>query len=150
MALAIESVRKGVATGGPVVAVAILAKDMAIAAANTGFASSARNPMPLSAIIVDDEQLARDELAYLLRRRRHQHRRAGQNGLRSRQPKIKEPDPVWCISTCRCPGPTVSASSKNCSTAGSTAQDCLRYCLRSIRSESVRSECGGLHPQALR
>ena len=40
---------------------------MAIAAANTGFASSARNPMPLSAIIVDDEQLARDELAYLLK-----------------------------------------------------------------------------------
>jgi len=40
---------------------------IAIAAANTGFASSARNPMPLSAIIVDDEQLARDELAYLLK-----------------------------------------------------------------------------------
>src|SRR5271156_3319767 len=40
---------------------------MAIAAANTGSTSSARNPMPLSAIIVDDEQLARDELAYLLK-----------------------------------------------------------------------------------
>jgi two-component system, LytTR family, response regulator LytT len=40
---------------------------MPIAAATTGFAGSARNPMPLSAVIVDDEQLARDELAYLLK-----------------------------------------------------------------------------------
>src|ERR1700687_1827598 len=40
---------------------------MAIAAATTGLTSSARNPMPLSAIIGDDEQLARDELAYLLK-----------------------------------------------------------------------------------
>jgi two-component system LytT family response regulator/two-component system response regulator LytT len=39
---------------------------MAIAAAAT-VTSSARTPMPLSAIIVDDEQLARDELAYLLK-----------------------------------------------------------------------------------
>jgi len=42
-------------------------KDMAIAAATAGSTSSARNPMPLSAVIVDDEQLARDELAYLLK-----------------------------------------------------------------------------------
>jgi two-component system LytT family response regulator/two-component system response regulator LytT len=40
---------------------------MAIAAATTGVTSTARNPMPLSAVIVDDEQLARDELAYLLK-----------------------------------------------------------------------------------
>jgi two-component system, LytTR family, response regulator LytT len=40
---------------------------MAIATAHAGFTSSVRNPMPLSAIIVDDEQLARDELAYLLK-----------------------------------------------------------------------------------
>jgi two-component system LytT family response regulator/two-component system response regulator LytT len=39
---------------------------MAIAAAAT-VTSSARTPMPLSAIIVDDEQLAREELAYLLK-----------------------------------------------------------------------------------
>lgn len=39
---------------------------MTIAAPNTGFTSPARNSMPLSAIIVDDEQLARDELKYLL------------------------------------------------------------------------------------
>src|ERR1700680_1732882 len=39
---------------------------MAIAAATASSTSSARNPMPLSAVIVDDEQLARDELAYLL------------------------------------------------------------------------------------
>src|SRR5580658_4922124 len=40
---------------------------MAIAAATTGFTGLARSPMPLSAVIVDDEQLARDELAYLLK-----------------------------------------------------------------------------------
>src|SRR5271154_909010 len=40
---------------------------MSIAAATTGSTSSARNPMPLSAILVDDQQLARDELAYLLK-----------------------------------------------------------------------------------
>src|SRR5467141_2250 len=40
---------------------------MAIAATNSGLTGSARNPMPLSAVIVDDEQLARDELAYLLK-----------------------------------------------------------------------------------
>jgi two-component system response regulator LytT len=39
---------------------------MAIAALNNA-ANPARNTMPLSAIIVDDEQLARDELAYLLK-----------------------------------------------------------------------------------
>src|SRR5260370_28533381 len=55
-------------TGGLPAAVDILTiKDMAIAAATTGSTSSARNPMPLSAVIVDDEQLARDELAYLLK-----------------------------------------------------------------------------------
>src|SRR5271168_4061839 len=41
--------------------------DMAIAAASAGYIGSAHHPMPLSAIIVDDEQLARDELAYLLK-----------------------------------------------------------------------------------
>src|SRR6202166_3739832 len=40
---------------------------MAIASWNNASASSARNTMPLSAVIVDDEQLARDELAYLLK-----------------------------------------------------------------------------------
>jgi len=40
---------------------------MAIAALNNASANPARNTMPLSAVIVDDEQLARDELAYLLK-----------------------------------------------------------------------------------
>src|SRR5665213_3561823 len=40
---------------------------MAIASLNNASATSARNTMPLSALIVDDEQLARDELAYLLK-----------------------------------------------------------------------------------
>jgi two-component system LytT family response regulator/two-component system response regulator LytT len=42
-------------------------KNMVIASLNNASASSARNTMPLSAVIVDDEQLARDELAYLLK-----------------------------------------------------------------------------------
>jgi len=42
-------------------------KNMAIASLNNASATSARNTMPLSAVIVDDEQLARDELAYLLK-----------------------------------------------------------------------------------
>jgi len=47
---------------------AILTTDpMAIPASHTGIASSGHHPAPLSAIIVDDEQLARDELAYLLK-----------------------------------------------------------------------------------
>src|SRR5580704_16139812 len=45
----------------------LISKDMVIATATTGSTSSARTPMPLSAVIVDDEQLARDELAYLLK-----------------------------------------------------------------------------------
>ena len=40
---------------------------MTIATANTGLTNAARNTMPLSVVIVDDEQLARDELAYLLK-----------------------------------------------------------------------------------
>ncbi len=40
---------------------------MPTAAATSSFPSSARSPLPLSAIVVDDEQLARDELAYLLK-----------------------------------------------------------------------------------
>jgi two-component system, LytTR family, response regulator LytT len=40
---------------------------MTLAAANAGLASASRHSLPLSAVIVDDEQLARDELAYLLK-----------------------------------------------------------------------------------
>ena len=40
---------------------------MTIATAHTGLNNAARNTMPLSVVIVDDEQLARDELAYLLK-----------------------------------------------------------------------------------
>src|SRR5208282_3979593 len=64
----VSALCKCTSTGGIPAALAILnIKDMAIAAVNAGFTSSARNSMPLSAIIVDDEQLARDELAYLLK-----------------------------------------------------------------------------------
>src|SRR6202451_1806937 len=40
---------------------------MAMSALHSGYTGSDRDPMPLTAIIVDDEQLARDELAYLLK-----------------------------------------------------------------------------------
>jgi two-component system response regulator LytT len=40
---------------------------MAMAAVNTVFSNPSRNSMPFSAVIIDDEQLARDELAYLLK-----------------------------------------------------------------------------------
>src|ERR1022692_4041368 len=64
----VSALCKCTSTGGIPAALAILnIKDMAIAAVNAGFISSARNSMPLSAVIVDDEQLARDELAYLLK-----------------------------------------------------------------------------------
>jgi two-component system LytT family response regulator/two-component system response regulator LytT len=43
-------------------------KDTAMAAENAGrIGGAALNPMPLSVVIVDDEQLAREELAYLLK-----------------------------------------------------------------------------------
>ena len=61
-----QSVRNS-PTGGIRDAVAILNRSMAIAALNNASANPARNTMPLSAVIVDDEQLARDELAYLLK-----------------------------------------------------------------------------------
>jgi two-component system, LytTR family, response regulator LytT len=40
---------------------------MTLAAANAGLVSASRHSVPLSAVIVDDEELARDELAYLLK-----------------------------------------------------------------------------------
>jgi two-component system, LytTR family, response regulator LytT len=40
---------------------------MTLAAANAGLVNASRHSVPLSAIIVDDEELARDELAYLLK-----------------------------------------------------------------------------------
>src|ERR1022692_3315413 len=64
----VSALCKCTSTGGIPAALAILnIKDMAIAAVNAGFISSARNSMFLSVVIVDDEQLARDELAYLLK-----------------------------------------------------------------------------------
>jgi two-component system LytT family response regulator/two-component system response regulator LytT len=77
---------------------------MAIAAANTGFASSARNPMPLSAIIVDDEQLARDELAYLLKNAGDINIVAqGKNGLEAVN-LIKEHNPDLVFLDVQMPG----------------------------------------------
>src|ERR1700687_3011694 len=77
---------------------------MAIAAATTGLTSSARNPMPLSAIIVDDEQLARDELAYLLKNAGDVNVVAqGKNGLEAVN-LIKEHNPDLVFLDVQMPG----------------------------------------------
>src|SRR5580658_7519278 len=77
---------------------------MAIAAVNTGVTSSARHPMPLSAIIVDDEQLARDELAYLLKKAGDVNVVAqGKNGLEAIN-LIKEHNPDLVFLDVQMPG----------------------------------------------
>lgn len=65
--------------------------------------------MPLSAIIVDDEQLARDELSYLLKSVDDINVVAqGNNGIEAVN-LIKEFSPICCFSMCRCQGLTASA-----------------------------------------
>ncbi len=77
---------------------------MAIAAATTGVSSSARNPASLSAIIVDDEQLARDELAYLLKNAGDVNVVAqGKNGLEAVS-LIKEHSPDLVFLDVQMPG----------------------------------------------
>src|SRR5208283_4799683 len=77
---------------------------MAIAAAHAGVTSSLRNPMPLSAIIVDDEQLARDELAYLLKNAGDVNVVAqGKNGLEAVS-LIKEHSPDLVFLDVQMPG----------------------------------------------
>ncbi len=77
---------------------------MTIATASTGFTSSARNLVPLSAIIVDDEQLARDELAYLLKNAGDVNLVAqGKNGLEAVS-LIKEHNPDLVFLDVQMPG----------------------------------------------
>jgi CheY-like chemotaxis protein len=77
---------------------------MTIAAASSGFTSSARSLMPLSAIIVDDEQLARDELAYLLKNAGDVNVVAqGKNGLEAVS-LIKEHNPDLVFLDVQMPG----------------------------------------------
>jgi two-component system LytT family response regulator/two-component system response regulator LytT len=77
---------------------------MTIAAASSGFTSSARSLMPLSAIIVDDEQLARDELAYLLKHAGDVNVVAqGKNGLEAVS-LIKEHNPDLVFLDVQMPG----------------------------------------------
>src|SRR5258707_1570536 len=92
-------------TGGRSPAVAILGvSDMAIAGASTGIEHSARNSMPLSAILVDDEQLARDELAYLLKNLDEVNVVAqGKNGLEAIS-LIKEHNPDLVFLDVQMPG----------------------------------------------
>ena len=68
--------------------------------------------MSLSAVIVDDEQLARDELAYLLKELDVDVVAQGKNGMEAvNLPRSSRRN---CSSlTCRCPGLTASAPSRN-------------------------------------
>src|SRR6202162_1040548 len=77
---------------------------MAIATASAGVASSARSPMPLFAILVDDEQLALDELAYLLKNAGDVNVVAqGKNGLEAVS-LIKEHNPDLVFLDVQMPG----------------------------------------------
>ncbi len=79
-------------------------QSMAIAAAHTGIASSVHHAMPLSVIIVDDEQLARDELAYLLKNAGDINVVAqGKNGLEAIS-LIKEHNPDLVFLDVQMPG----------------------------------------------
>jgi len=72
--------------------------------------------MPLSAVIVDDEQLARDELAYLLKSAGDVNVVAqGKNGLEAVN-LIKEHSPDLVFLDVQMPGLDGSASSRNSST----------------------------------
>src|ERR1700722_11676102 len=78
--------------------------NMAIPATHTGIASSAHHAMPLSVIIVDDEQLARDELAYLLKNAGDINVVAqGKNGLEAIS-LIKEHNPDLVFLDVQMPG----------------------------------------------
>jgi hypothetical protein len=106
----IDPRRIRIATSGLPAAVTILTiKDTAIAAAIAGFIRSSNlNPMPLSAVIVDDEQLARDELAYLLKNLDDVNVVAqGKNGLEAIS-LIREQIRISCFSTSTCRAWTVS------------------------------------------
>src|SRR5260221_7522803 len=77
---------------------------MAIAAATASSTSSARNPIPLSAVIVDDEQLARDELAFLLKNLNDVNVVAqGKNGIEAIS-LIKEHNPDLVFLDVQMPG----------------------------------------------
>jgi two-component system response regulator LytT len=77
---------------------------MAIATAASSLTGTSRNPMALSAIIVDDEQLARDELAYLLKHAGGVNLVAqGKNGLEAVS-LIKEHNPDLVFLDVQMPG----------------------------------------------
>ena len=60
--------------------------------------------MTISALIIDDEQLARDELAYLLESATDVDVVAqGANGIEAVE-LIEEHHPDWCFWMCRCRG----------------------------------------------
>jgi two-component system, LytTR family, response regulator LytT len=77
---------------------------MAIATAASSLTGTSRNPIALSAIIVDDEQLARDELAYLLKHAGGVNLVAqGKNGLEAVS-LIKEHNPDLVFLDVQMPG----------------------------------------------
>jgi len=84
--------------------------------------------MPLSAVIVDDEQLARDELAFLLKSAGDVNVVAqGKNGLEA-STSLKNTIPIWFFSTSKCRDWTGFGVIKKLSTRENpSSQNCLRY-----------------------
>ena len=69
------------------------------------FRNASQPNMDLRAVLVDDEQLARDELGYLLgQHRRRRGHRAGRQRRRGARDRSTACSPMSCSSTSRCPG----------------------------------------------
>ncbi len=72
-------------------------------------ATTASISVAISAIVVDDEKLASDELAYQLKEFPDIEIIAmATNGLEAVE-LIADLEPTWCFWTCRCPGSTAWA-----------------------------------------
>ena len=107
--------------------------------------------MSLSAVIVDDEQLARDELAYLLKNAGDVNVVAqGKNGLEAVN-LIKEHNPDLVFLDVQMPGlDGFGVIKKLLDKKDSASQNRFRHSVRPVCSQGVRSECGRLPAEAVR
>ena len=107
--------------------------------------------MSLSAVIVDDEQLARDELAYLLKNIGEVEVVAqGKNGLDAIN-LIREHNPDLVFLDVQMPGlDGFGVIKKLLDKKVALAEDRLFHRFRSICGEGLRSECRRLSAKAVR
>ena len=94
--------------------------------------------MAISAVIVDDEQLAREELAFLLKEADVEVVAQGKNGVEAVN-LTKEMSPDILFLDVQMPDLTASALSKNCSTANSRFRKSFSQ-RHSINTQSGRSK----------